>query len=152
MRSATNRYSLPVPKDALQWMDKTSSPAHTGKLKHAIDFVVPQNTLVNAAADGIVTFVKDDSNVGGPGIEFWYFSNFIVIQHKNGEYSRYDHLAYKSSKVSVGQHVKSGQVIACVGMTGFTYISHLHFQVFIFTGSNVWVDFETLPVYFKAIS
>ncbi len=30
-------------------------------------------------------------------IDYWHDSNFIVIQHANGEYSRYDHLAHKST-------------------------------------------------------
>ncbi len=108
--------------------------------------MVDTGTPVLAAADGIVTFVRDDSYTGGPSIEYWQDSNFIVIQHANGEYSRYDHLAHKSAKVWIGQPVKAGHVIARVGMTGFTYVPHLHFQVFVFTGSNIWVDYETLPV------
>jgi murein DD-endopeptidase MepM/ murein hydrolase activator NlpD len=37
-------------------------------------------------------------------------------------------------------------VIANVGMTGYTYIPHLHFQVFVFTGNNIWTDFDTIEV------
>jgi murein DD-endopeptidase MepM/ murein hydrolase activator NlpD len=48
----------------------------------------------------------------------------------------------------MGQRVNAGQVIAYVGMTGFTYLPHLHFQVFVFTGGNIWTDFETLQVEF----
>ena len=66
--------------------------------------------------------------------------------HLNGEYSRYDHLSYNSSKVTVGQHVIAGEEIAKVGMTGYTYLPHLHFQVFVVTGFNMWTDFETLKV------
>jgi len=29
-------------------------------------------------------------------------------------------------------------------MTGYTYIPHLHFQIFIFTGPYIWTDFDTL--------
>ena len=141
-----NSYLLPVTKDKLQRIDRTSSPAHVGKLRNAIDFIVAENTPVVAAADGIVTFVKDDSNIGGPNIEYWHDSNFIVIQHPNGEYSRYDHLAHRSSVVRTGRYIKRGQVIARVGMTGFTYLPHLHFQVFVFTGNNIWTDFDTLSV------
>jgi murein DD-endopeptidase MepM/ murein hydrolase activator NlpD len=144
--STINSYSLPVPKDKLQRIDRTSSPAHVGKLRNAIDFIVAENTPVFAAADGIVTLVKDDSHIGGPGIEYWHNSNFIVIQHPNGEYSRYDHLAHGSAVVRTGQYIKRGQVIARVGMTGFTYLPHLHFQVFIFTGNNIWTDIDTLSV------
>jgi murein DD-endopeptidase MepM/ murein hydrolase activator NlpD len=140
---------MPVPKGALQRIDRTSSPAHVGKLKNAVDFIADAGTPVLAAAGGIVTFVKDDSYTGGPSIEYWQDSNFIVIQHANGEYSRYDHLAHKSAMVRAGQRVKAGEMIARVGTTGFTYTPHLHFQVFVFTGSNIWVDFETLPVDFS---
>jgi murein DD-endopeptidase MepM/ murein hydrolase activator NlpD len=147
---AVNTYLLPIPSNALKRIDKTTSPVHTGKLRNAIDFVAEANTTVLAAADGIVTFVKDDSYIGGPSIEYWNDSNFIVIQHANGEYSRYDHLAHKSVVVNVGQPVKSGQVIARVGTTGFTFVPHLHFQVFVFTGSNIWTDFQTLEVSFSS--
>jgi len=58
----------------------------------------------------------------------------------------YDHLDYNSSKVKVGQYVRAGEEIAKVGMTGYTYLPHLHFQVFVFTGSNIWTDFDTLEV------
>lgn len=145
-RSAINRYSLPVPKDFLERIDRTSSPAHVGNLRNAIDLIVPVNTPVLAAANGIVNFIRDDSDIGGPEPSYWTYTNFIVIMHSNGEYSRYDHLAYRSSKVKVGQHVSEGQEIAKVGMTGYTYLPHLHFQVFVFTGINVWTDFITVEV------
>jgi murein DD-endopeptidase MepM/ murein hydrolase activator NlpD len=144
--NAINNYSLPVPKDKLQRIDRMSSPAHIGKLRNAIDFIVAENTPVLAAADGVVTFVNDNSNIGGPSIEYWHGSNFIVIQHPNSEYSRYDHLAHRSAVVRTGQYIKRGQVIARVGMTGFTYVAHLHFQVFVFTGNNIWTDFDTLSI------
>lgn len=146
MATATNSYYMPVPKESLIRIDATSSPAHLGKLKNAVDFLVPENTPVLAAAAGTVTFVRDDSRTGGPTPEYWFDSNFVVIKHENGEYSRYDHLAPNSAKVKAGQQVRAGQQIAETGMTGFTYAPHLHFQVFVFTGSNIWTDFETLAV------
>ena len=63
-----------------------------GKLRNAVDFIAPQNTPVLAAADGKVTYVKDDSNVGGSDPSYWNYSKFISITHKNGENNRYDHL------------------------------------------------------------
>jgi len=147
-KSAINRYRLPVPKNLLQHMDRTSSPAHVGNLRNAIDLIVDKGTPVLAAADGIVTFVKDISDIGGPNPAYWEYTNFIVIMHSNGEYSRYDHLSYNSSTVEVGQHVRAGEEIAKVGMTGFTYLPHLHFQVFVITGINMWTDFDTVKVRF----
>jgi Peptidase family M23 len=55
-------------------------------------------------------------------------------------------LAPHSSKVKVGQAVSEGQEIARVGMTGYTFHPHLHFQVFIFTRANIWMDFDTVSV------
>ena len=128
-KSAINRYILPVPKALLERIDRTSSPAHTGKLRNAIDFIVAENTPVLAAANGIVTYVNDDSSIGGANPIYWNFTNFIVIMHANEEYSRYDHLAPQSSKVKVGQAVSEGEEIAKVGVTGYTFHPHLHFQV-----------------------
>ena len=144
--NSPNTYSLPVPKKFLKHIDRNSSPAHIGKLRNAIDLVAPENTPVLAAADGIVTAVKDDSNIGGPDPSYWMYTNFITIMHSNGEYTRYDHLAYHSSKVKSGQYVSAGEEIGKVGMTGYTYVPHLHFQVFVFTGSNVWTDFDTIEI------
>ncbi len=124
--STKNKYGMPVPQNLLQRIDR-SSPAHIGKLRNAVDFIVPLNTPVLAAADGTVTYVKDDSNVGGPDPSYWNYSNFISIMHQNGEHTRYDHLGCNSAKVRAGQQVRAGQEIAHVGMTGYTYIPHLHF-------------------------
>ena len=145
-RTALNKYQFPVPKNSIQRIDRSTSPAHIGMLRNAIDFIVPENTPVLAATDGIITFVKDDSTIGGPSPAYWNFSNFISIMHKNKEWSRYDHLRFNSSDVKEGQKVKQGQKIAEVGMTGYTYIPHLHFQISIFTGPNIWTDFDTLIV------
>src|SRR6476469_10621354 len=144
--STINKYKIPIPKKSLQKLDRTSSPAHVFLLRNAIDFIAPQNTPVLAAKGGIVTFVKDDSNIGGPYPSFWDSTNFIIIKHSNGEYSRYDHLEYHSAKVKVDQKVSAEQEIANIGMTGYTYIPHLHFQVFIFTDYNIFTDIDTLEV------
>ena len=141
-----NEYYIPISQSSLQQIDRTTSPAHVFSLRNAIDFIAPIETPVLAAADGIVTFVKDDSNIGGPYPSYWDYTNFIIIEHSNGEYSRYDHLEYHSAKVKVGQKVKAGQEIAKIGMTGYTYIPHLHFQVFIFTDYNIFTDIDTLEV------
>ena len=66
--TAVNQYRLPVPRVKLRRIDRASSPAHTGKLRYAIDFIVPENTPVLATADGIVTYDRDDSNLGGSDV------------------------------------------------------------------------------------
>jgi murein DD-endopeptidase MepM/ murein hydrolase activator NlpD len=90
--------------------------------------------------------VNDYSYIGGPSVNFWAYSNFISIKHQNEEYTRYDHLAFGSSKVRVGDIVIAGHEIAKVGMMGYTYLPHLHFEVFVFTCPNLWEDYQTLKV------
>ena len=65
-------------------IDRTSSPAHIGKLRNAVDFLAPIGTPVVAAANGIVTYVEDSFNIGGADYSYWKFSNFVVLKHSNG--------------------------------------------------------------------
>ena len=44
-KNAINRYKLPVPKDQLQRIDRSSSPAHQGNLRNAIDFILTKRRL-----------------------------------------------------------------------------------------------------------
>jgi hypothetical protein len=53
-----DRYKLPVPKVLLKRIDRTSSRAHQGKLRNAIDLIVDEETPVLAAANGTVISVK----------------------------------------------------------------------------------------------
>ena len=68
--NASNKYGLPVPSNALERIDRTSSPAHIGKLRNAIDFIVLKSTPVLAAVEGLVTLVKDDSDILGAATGF----------------------------------------------------------------------------------
>lgn len=55
--------------------------------------------------------------------------NYIMIKHKNNEYSLIAHILKNSFKVKIGDLVKEGQVIAKVGNSGNTEGPHIHFQV-----------------------
>ena len=56
---AINRYRLPVPKDQLQRIDRSSSPAHQGNLRNAIDFIADEETPVLAALTFHYVLVQD---------------------------------------------------------------------------------------------
>ena len=124
-----NNYKLPLNKKHIRSIAK-GSPAHKGRLKHSIDFIVPEGTPIHAALNGKVVYVKQDSKVGGPHRKYWFEGNRIVIKHKNDEYTAYEHLKYKGSKVRVGQVVRKGQLIGYSGNTGYSSGPHLHFEVF----------------------
>ncbi len=144
-----NRYVFPVPEKYNK--PYKSSDAHKGKLKHAVDFIVPEGKPIYAALGGRVVYVKQNSNVGGNHRKYWFKGNRIVIKHKNDEYSAYEHLKYKGSKVKVRQVVRKKQVIGFSGNTGYSAGPHLHFEFFRLTGPDKEKDFQTLQVAFNKL-
>ena len=74
---------------------------------------------IYAAQSGVVTEVN-----------YHYLSgNYVVINHQNGYYTRYAHMATLSRYVKVGDHVNGGDVIGDMGSTGRSNGTHLHFEV-----------------------
>ena len=57
------------------------------------------------------------------------YANYIVIDHGNGVQTYYCHLKTGSFKVSVGDHVEQGTILAESGAAGNTTGPHLHFEV-----------------------
>lgn len=86
-------------------------------IHEGVDFMVPEGTLVQASAGGIVVYSDFHSQYG----------KMIEIDHGNDIVTRYAHAS--SLLVKVGQVVRRGQEIARVGSTGRSTGSHLHFEV-----------------------
>ncbi|MCD6115145.1 M23 family metallopeptidase [bacterium] len=146
MAFSKNKYSLPCKKKDI--ITIVSDPrAHSGVLKYAVDFIVPEGTTVYAAHKGEVVEVKVDSKEGGDNPKFnnLKYLNYILIEHPNNEFSEYSHLQYKGALVKVGEKVKEGQPIGISGNTGLTTQSHLHFHVIRKT-KNGW---RTVRIRFK---
>lgn len=104
--------------------------SHQGSNKYAIDWQMPQGTPVYAARGGLVVKVKDDSDLGGGNIKFDPFNNYVLIRHDDGTLGHYCHLKKGGVTVHPGQIVKTGDMIAHSGSTGFSSGPHLHFCVF----------------------
>ena len=135
MRKAKNKYRLPLNKRDIIKPEKDLPSHRSQKLKrldYAVDFLCLKGTSIFAADSGKVVWTKDDSKIGGKNKrKYWNLGNRIVIQHKNGEYTAYEHLRYKGVVVKVGQKVKKGQLIGYGGNTGWSTIGPLlHFEVF----------------------
>lgn len=73
-----------------------------------------------ASRSGTVSFVQTTDN-GGYGI-------YLKIDHGDGFETLYAHCS--QLKVSKGQYVTQGQVVALVGETGYATGPHLHFEVY----------------------
>ena len=98
MVKTKNIYSIPLKKKDRKLI--VSDPSvHSGVLKNAIDFSIPEGTEIIAAYDGVVKQLKADSQRGG--FEEKYndlkYINFIIIKHENNEYSEYSHLRFKGA-------------------------------------------------------
>ncbi len=86
---------------------------------------------VVAAAAGRVVGVTDnlnnEDNCGQMGADLNW--NYVAIRHADSSTSFYGHIRTNSAKVTVGQLVTAGQVIAFVGSSGNSSNPHLHFEV-----------------------
>jgi len=82
-----------------------------------VDLEATSGTPVFAINDGVVKLAKELPNYG----------KTIIIDHGLGIFSLYLHL--NEFKVSEGQKVKRGEIIALSGNTGYSISPHLHFSI-----------------------
>ncbi len=57
------------------------------------------------------------------------FGNQVLIDHGNGVYTRYGHMAYFAPGLAVGQRVGFGVPLGQMGQTGNATAEHLHFEI-----------------------
>ncbi|MGE5269803.1 MAG: peptidoglycan DD-metalloendopeptidase family protein [Thiohalocapsa sp.] len=89
------------------------------RMHRGVDFAAPSGTAVYAAGDGVV--VEAGRHAG--------YGNYIEIQHNKEYATAYGHLRAFAHGLHAGEHVKQGDVIGYVGMTGMATGPHLHYEV-----------------------
>ena len=91
----------------------------TGKVAwhSGVDFAGREDSDVVAVASGVVVFAGKRSGYG----------LMIEVNHGDGYATRYAH--HKEARVTTGEVVKKGQVIAVMGSTGRSTGPHVHFEV-----------------------
>lgn len=86
---------------------------------------------VYAPGDGWVENIIDhidDNPIGNVDLEH-NWGNAIIIRHAEGLYCNLSHLKKESFKVSIGDYVKRGDVVALCGNSGRSPQPHVHFQL-----------------------
>ena len=118
------------------------SPTHVGPHSAGIDFIVPEDSAVLAAADGQVVEVVNNFSIPKPFRKIGNYRltrifrggfNYITIRHfEQGveEFTQYGHLKKDSADCRCGQKIKAGEIIARTGWSGWMDRPHLHFIVY----------------------
>lgn len=90
-----------------------------GKVHTGVDFAVPQGTNIHAADSGTVILA-----------EWWSgYGYCVIIDHGGGVWTLYGHIRKGGLRVSAGDKVNRGDVVAESGSTGNSTGPHLHFEV-----------------------
>jgi murein DD-endopeptidase MepM/ murein hydrolase activator NlpD len=90
----------------------------SGKMHKGIDIAADVGEPVYAVADGDVIYASD----GMRG-----YGNVVILRHDRQRVSLYAHNS--ALKVSVGDHVAKGSLVALLGSTGHSTGPHVHFEI-----------------------
>jgi murein DD-endopeptidase MepM/ murein hydrolase activator NlpD len=127
------KFSLPFPKNRSYKIIQGYNGSHshnTDNSRYALDISLKINDTVCSAAEGYVVGVIKDYTSAGTTKDWIDYANYITIYHpQSGLFTQYVHLIKNGSFVKVGDTVTKGQPIGLSGMTGYTTVPHLHFNV-----------------------
>lgn len=121
--------------------------SHTGQLMYAVDFEMPVGTGVYASRSGVVVDLEERFDEGGEDPSYYEKTNFVTIMHSDGTFADYTHLRVNGVMASIGQRVRTGQLIAYSGATGYVSGPHLHFHVKMVDKNG---NFYTIPTRFRS--
>ncbi len=136
-------YSLPFSKGSKFLLIQAYNSKMSHKDELSLDFKMRKGSKICAARAGVVTAVKEDSDVGGLKDEYLSEGNHIIVKHNDGSEAMYWHLKKDGVLVNIGDTVTQGQHIGYSGNTGYTAFPHLHFQVYDVNGKNIATRFQT---------
>jgi murein DD-endopeptidase MepM/ murein hydrolase activator NlpD len=136
-------YSLPFSEGSKFLLIQGYNSKMSHKNEISLDFKMKKGSKICAARAGVVTAIKEDSDVGGLKDEYLSDGNHIIIKHDDDGEAMYWHLKKDGVLVNVGDTVKQGQHIGYSGNTGYTAFPHLHFQVYDVAGKNIATRFIT---------
>ena len=103
--------------------------SHADDQPYAIDFLCDEGDAIVATRSAVVWEVKEDSLSGCADASCDGDANYVLLDHGDGTYTGYHHLAPMGALVEPGQKVCRGQVIGVCGVTGYTTGAHLHWEL-----------------------
>lgn len=136
-------YTLPFEHRKKVFLIQGYESMFSHKGERALDFKVKKGTKICAARGGVVTAVREDSDVGGLKPENLSDGNYIFIRHDDGSVANYWHLQKDGVLVAEGDTVVTGQVIGLSGNTGYSAFPHLHFEVQGYDASGRYTQLAT---------
>ncbi|MSP25798.1 MAG: M23 family metallopeptidase [Myxococcales bacterium] len=135
-------YRLPVDGE---WKVARTHYGAKNDQAYAVDLIVVADTprdgtnadyptyrqAIVADGPGVVATVVDGVAENEPGRVNPYemHGNFVVLDHRNGEFSLFAHFIPGSIRVRVGEVVGMGQLLGLCGNSGHSTMAHLHWQV-----------------------
>lgn len=106
-----------------------------GSNHFALDFQSKPADMVFAAGSGKVLeagFRRD-------------FGNYVLIDHGNGVYTRYSHLAERDAAITEGATIAAGMPLGLMGSTGRSTAIHLHYEILLGDYDNPKRSFGLTP-------
>jgi murein DD-endopeptidase MepM/ murein hydrolase activator NlpD len=132
--SSAGRYRLPFENSTnVRVFDDFSSHRPRGRVDlFAVNGNEPHRVV--AAAAGRIVAIQDgySEQQSGRAAKDCH-NNYVWIEHPNGEWTNYSHLAHdsvtKRAGLKVGDHVDAGTYLGDEGAVGCAMLKHVHFEV-----------------------
>jgi murein DD-endopeptidase MepM/ murein hydrolase activator NlpD len=91
------------------------------KMHTGVDWAAPMGTPIFASGNGVIEKIGPEGGYG----------KYIRIQHSNGYETAYGHMSAFARNLTVGSHVRQGQIIGFVGSTGLSTGAHVHYEILV---------------------
>jgi murein DD-endopeptidase MepM/ murein hydrolase activator NlpD len=149
--STGRAYRMPTPPGE-RWV-VTQRPygpfSHWNRSLHAWD-IAPQNGRYVVAMRAGIAYTHDLGLGRTPNRRS--FGNYITIDHGDGEYSHYAHLATRTFLVRSGEHVEQGQPLAVVGNSGYSLGANGGYHVHVHVTRTPPIAAQSIPFTFDETS
>ena len=127
---------LAWPLDTVRITQRFGKTSDSGRLyssgtHNGVDFGISTGSSVYSTLSGVVEGVGNTDAFPG----CLSYGKWVLVKHNNGLATLYAHLSL--TNVSVGQEVKTGQVVGFSGSTGYSTGPHLHLSLFASQGVRV---------------